>query len=121
MPGILFNMDRFEKILVPAHFAAKHSAPKWLTSLGCTGPVSFPRKMTEELPELGLTLVGMPDEVFSKKDGTLCLVDYKTAKFKGADDPFMPIYETQLWGYARLLEHEGNAHPTMKNSSGSSA
>jgi hypothetical protein len=63
--------------------------------------------MTEELPELGLTLVGMPDEVFSKKDGTLCLVDYKTAKFKGADDPFMPIYETQLWGYARLLEHEG--------------
>ena len=107
MPGILFNMDRFEKILVQAHFAEEGSAPKWLKSLGCTGPVSFPRKMTEELPKLGLTLVGMPDEVFSKKDGTLCLVDYKTAKFKGADDPFMPIYETQLWGYARLLEHEG--------------
>src|ERR1035438_2841276 len=107
MPGILFNMDKFEKILVQAHFAEEGSAPKWLKSLGCTGPVSFPRKMTEELPKLGLTLVGMPDEVFSKKDGTLCLVDYKTAKFKGADDPFMPIYETQLWGYARLLEHEG--------------
>jgi hypothetical protein len=107
MPGILFNMDRFEKILVQAHFAAKHSAPKWLASLGCTGPVSFPRKMTEELPNLGLTLVGMPDEVFSKKDGTLCLVDYKTAKYKDGDDPLIPIYETQLWGYARLLEHEG--------------
>jgi PD-(D/E)XK nuclease superfamily len=107
MPGILFNMDRFEKILVQAHFAAKRSAPKWLTSLGCTGPVSFPRKMTEELPNLGLTLVGMPDEVLRKKDGSLCLIDYKTAKFKGEDDPFMPIYECQLWGYARLLEHEG--------------
>jgi hypothetical protein len=107
MPGIMFNMDRFEKILVEAHFGAKHSAPKWLASLGCTGPVSFPRKMTEDLPKLGLTLVGMPDAVFSKKDGTLCLVDYKTAKCKGADDPFMPVYETQLWGYARLLEHEG--------------
>ncbi len=65
-------------------------------NLGCTGPVNFPRKMTEDLPKLGLTLVGMPDEVFDKKDGTLCLVDYKTAKFKGADDPFMPIYGTQL-------------------------
>ena len=107
MPGILFNMDRFEKILVEAHFAAKRRAPKWLASLGCTGPVSFPRKMTEELPKLGLTLVGMPDAVFSKQDGTLCLVDYKTAKYKGSDDPFMAIYETQLWGYARLLEHEG--------------
>jgi hypothetical protein len=107
MPGILFNMDKFEKILVEAHFDAKKAAPKWLASLGCTGPVDFPRKMIEEIPKLGLTLVGMPDAVFAKKDGTLCLVDYKTAKYKGADDPFMAIYETQLWGYARLLEHEG--------------
>lgn len=107
MPGILYNMDRFEKLLVDAHFDAKKSAPKWLASLGCTGPASFPAKMTEDIPSLGLTLVGMPDAVFTKKDGTLCLVDYKTAKCKGADDPFMPIYETQLWGYARLLESNG--------------
>jgi hypothetical protein len=107
MPGILFNMDIFEKILVEAHFKEEGIGPKWLASLGCTGPVEFPRKMTEEIPNLGLTLVGMPDAVFRKADGTLCLVDYKTAKYKGAEDPFMAIYETQLWGYARLLEHEG--------------
>jgi len=107
MPGILFNMDRFEKILVEAHFNSNKSAPKWLLSLGCKEPVAFPTKMTEDLPKLGLTLVGMPDAVFKKKDGSLVLVDYKTAKYKGADDPFMPIYETQLWGYARLLEHAG--------------
>lgn len=107
MPGILFNMDRFEKILVEAHFNTKESAPKWLSSLGCAEPIDFPSKMTEEIPNLGLTLVGMPDAVFRKKDGSLTLVDYKTAKCKGADDPFMPVYEAQLWGYARLLEHEG--------------
>jgi hypothetical protein len=107
MPGILFNLDRFEKILVEAHFNEKESAPKWLASLGCVEPIAFPAKMTEEIPNLGLTLVGMPDAVFRKKDGSLVLVDYKTAKYKGADDPFMPVYETQLWGYARLLEHEG--------------
>ena len=107
MPGILFNMDKFEKLLVEAHFNANKTAPKWLASLGCTGPVDFPRKMTEEIPKLGLTLVGMPDAVFSKKDGSLCVVDYKTAKYKAEDDPFMPVYETQLWGYARLLQHAG--------------
>jgi hypothetical protein len=107
MPGIMFNLDRFEKLLVEAQFKATGVGPKWLASLRCTGPVNFPAKMTEDLPSLGLTLVGMPDAVFSKKDGSLCLVDYKSAKFKGSDDPFMPIYETQLWGYARLLEASG--------------
>jgi hypothetical protein len=105
MPGIMYNMDGFEKRIVDAHFQAKSALPKWLTSLGCVEPVSFPRKMTQEYPELGLTLVGMPDAVFSKEDGSLCVVDYKTAKCKGADDPFMPGYEVQLWGYAQLLEH----------------
>jgi len=107
MPGILYNMDRFEKRLIEAHFLAKGVGPKWLDSLGCTGPVTFPAKMTQDYPELGLTLVGMPDAVFKKKDGSLCLVDYKTAGYKGAEDPFMPCYETQLWGYTRLLEHYG--------------
>ena len=60
-----------------------------------------------EFPKYDLTLVGMPDALFRKKDGTLCLIDYKTARYKGADDPFMPGYETPLWGYARLLEHHG--------------
>jgi hypothetical protein len=101
----MYNMDNFEKRLVDAHFQANGVAPKWLKSLGCTEPVSFPAKMTQEYPELGLTLVGMPDAVFTKEDGTLCLVDFKTAKCKGADDPFMPGYEAQLWGYAQLLEH----------------
>ena len=107
MAGIMYNLDLFEKRLIDVHFQTNGYAPKWLKSLGCTEPVSFPAKMTQEYPELGLTLVGMPDAVFAKEGGTLCLVDYKTAKCKGADDPFMPGYEAQLWGYAQLLEHNG--------------
>jgi ATP-dependent exoDNAse (exonuclease V) beta subunit len=105
MPGIMYHMDNFEKRIVDDHFQTRGVLPKWLGSLGCIEPVAFPRKMTQEYPELGLTLVGMPDAVFSKEDGSLCVVDYKTAKYKGADDPFMPGYEVQLWGYAQLLEH----------------
>lgn len=107
MPGIMHNLDRFEKKLVEGHFEAKGVAPRWLSKLCCTGIVEFPAKMTMEVPELELTLVGMPDAVFRKKDGTLYVVDYKTAKCKGADDPFMCCYETQLLGYAELLEDAG--------------
>lgn len=104
MPGLMFNMDYFEKHLVNAHFEAEGSLPKWLKALGCTRPVEFPAKLTEEIDDLDLTLVGMPDAVLRKNNGDLVVVDYKTAKCKGADDPFMPVYEAQLWGYARLLE-----------------
>ena len=105
MPGIMFNMDKFEKLLVEDHFATKGSAPDWLTELELAKPVDFPAKMTEDIPEYGLTLVGMPDAVFEMEDGNICVVDYKTARYKGDSDPFMGSYEAQLWGYARLLQH----------------
>jgi len=105
MPAIMFNMDKFEKLLVEDHFAAKGTAPDWLKELELAKPVDFPAKMTEDIPEYGLTLVGMPDAVFEMEDGNICVVDYKTAGYKGDDDPFMGSYQAQLWGYARLLQH----------------
>jgi hypothetical protein len=104
MPGIMYNLDHFEKAIVGAHFQSKGHAPKWLDPLGCKAPVEYPAKMTEEFPDLDITLVGMPDAVFSNDKGNLVLIDYKTAGFKGSEDPFMPTYETQLLGYAHLLE-----------------
>jgi hypothetical protein len=61
--------------------------------------------MTQEFPDLDITMVGMPDAVFSDAKGNLVLIDYKTAGFKGLEDPFMPTYETQLLGYAQPLQH----------------
>lgn len=107
MAGLMHNMDRFEKRLVQAYFDKYGELPRWLNELGCTELVAFPPKMTQDFPKLGLTLVGMPDAIFRKEDGSLMIIDYKTAKNKGAEDPFMPVYETQLWGYAQLAEHYG--------------
>jgi hypothetical protein len=104
MPGIMYNLDNFEKNIVDAHFQAKGKLPNWLADLGCVEPVEFPSKMTCEFPDYGLTMVGMPDAVFRKKDHSLYLIDYKSARYKGEDDPFMPCYESQLLGYAHLLE-----------------
>jgi hypothetical protein len=106
MPGLMHNLDRFEKKLVEAQFSENGVAPKWLATLGCTDVVSFPAKMTMEFPDYDLELVGMPDAVFERKDGSLCLVDYKTAAGKD-DDPLLPVYATQLMGYLHLLEASG--------------
>jgi hypothetical protein len=106
MPGLMHNLDRFEKRIVEAHFTSKGRLPKWLSSLGCTEPVEFPAKMQMDFPSDGITLVGMPDAVFRLKDGGLYLVDYKSARCKGDDDPFMATYVVQLLGYATLLEHQ---------------
>jgi len=104
MPGLMYNLDRFEKGLVQAHLAEHDELPKWLADLDCIGIAEFPRKMTLDFPEYDITMVGMPDEVFLNKDGRLVLVDYKSAKFQGDQDEFMPIYEAQLLGYLWLLE-----------------
>ena len=105
MPGIMFHLDLFEKQLVEDHYAAFRKLPIWLKELECTKPVSFPRKMTMDFPKYELTLVGMPDVMLKKWNEKLLVADYKTARYKGKDDPFLPVYETQLIGYAVLLEH----------------
>ena len=104
MPGIMYNLDNFQKAIVEAHLDSEAELPEWLQALDCTSSIAFPPKMTAEIPEYDLTMVGMPDAVFKKTNGDLCVIDYKTARYKGADDPFLPIYEIQLLGYAFLLE-----------------
>ena len=107
MPGIMFHLDRFEKDYVEAHFKTFDKSPKWLNALDLYSVVDFPAKMTMEFPKYDITMVGMPDAVFMTGSRKLCLVDYKSARYKGKDDPFLPAYEAQLLGYAHLLEHHG--------------
>lgn len=49
-------------------------------------------------------LYGQPDEVLNRKDGTLCIIDHKTAHAKGLDDPFHAQYELQVIGYGAIAE-----------------
>ena len=104
MPGIMYYLDMFEKAIVDAHVEAEGELPAWLEDLNCETTVEFPSKMTAEFPKFDITMAGMPDAVFKKRSGKLCLVDYKTALAKGDADPFWPIYRIQLAGYVHLLE-----------------
>jgi hypothetical protein len=59
-----------------------------------------------DFPEYGVTLVGMLDALLQLRKNHV-LIDYKTAKFKGDSDPFMPNYQSQLSGYTVLIENCG--------------
>jgi len=103
----MFNLDKFEKQIVESYYKTFDKFPRWMDDLKLYSIVDFPAKMTMDFPKYDITMVGMPDAVFRTSSGKLCLVDYKSAKYKGQDDPFMPVYETQLMGYTHLLEHAG--------------
>jgi hypothetical protein len=53
----------------------------------------------------GVILYGIPDEIFNLADGSLCVIDHKTAMNKGTGDPFLPIYKSQTIGYADIAEN----------------
>lgn len=107
MPGVMYHLDIFEKQFVDAFLANHRKFPPGMEKLRCTESIAFPRKLTAEYPEYGLTLVGMPDAVLKRRDGKLVVIDYKTALCKGEDDPFLPAYKIQLLGYAELIEQAG--------------
>jgi hypothetical protein len=70
------------------------------------GRVEFPRdwrKFHYHLPD-GTELYGEPDDIFNLVDGTIAVVDHKSAKPKGGEDPFLPCYETQVIGYGLIAE-----------------
>lgn len=107
MPGLMFHLDLFEKRYVDEFLAMYWKLPPGMEKLQCTESIEFPRKLTAEYPDYGLTLVGMPDAVLKRRDGKLVVVDYKTALCKGDDDPFLPAYKIQLLGYAELIHQAG--------------
>jgi hypothetical protein len=54
-----------------------------------------------------ILLTGAPDGVFERADGSLLIVDYKTARLTPAQRAMLPVYATQLNAYAYIAEHTG--------------
>ena len=91
----MFDLDLFEKNLTQTHFESESKLPCWLSDLERSSPTELSCQDDGGFPGLDITLVGIPDDVFRKKEGSLVLVDYKTARVKGVDDTSLPAYEIQ--------------------------
>jgi len=109
-PGIFSSIDAYTKRVVHAWMDQNGGAPVWLDGLGeVTGYIDPPHhsRFTMEVPEHDILLTGAPDGILKLADGSIAIIDYKTAKFTPAQDELMPMYVVQLNGYAAIAEHQG--------------
>lgn len=106
-PGIFSTLDAVTKRNVHWTFTKKDKLPDWLSIQDVVeveeGDIFFKLPVNHS----GWVLVGRPDNIFRRKDGTYHIVDYKTAKFTERQDELFPMYEVQLNCYAYLAERYG--------------
>ena len=109
-PGIFSSIDSYTKRAVHSWFDMHGSAPAWMTGLGevaAYAPAPHHSKFNILDAETNTLLTGGPDEILVLRDGSHVIVDYKTAKYTGAQDSLFPLYETQLNAYALISEQCG--------------
>lgn len=114
-PGIFSSIDGFTKRVVHAYFDEHGVPPPWLdplgTIVGYREPPHFSKfNMWNE--NHGILLTGAADGILVRDDNSFVIVDYKTAKFSGAQDELLPMYEVQLNAYASIGEQCGFAPVT---------
>jgi hypothetical protein len=105
--GIFNAMERAERAVVTYYLDDRGCLPKEFSPFcDCTARIEYPNHWSKfrYQHESGVILYGVPDDIFKLEDETLCVLDYKTAKAKGNDDPFHGQYEVQVVGYANIAE-----------------
>ncbi len=109
-PGIFASIDSFTKRSVHAFMDINSQAPAFLNCLGAIrhyiSPPHHSRFQFQD-PITGILLTGEADGIFEFIDGSLAIVDYKTAKWTDNQDNMVPIYQAQLNSYALIAEHLG--------------
>jgi len=108
-PGIFSTIDSFSKRITHLHFEATNELPPWLTKVGINGnPLpSMHYSRFQSITQEGVQLTGVPDEIIKLKDGTMAIIDNKTAKLTEGQDDLLPLYEAQLNGYAVIAQAIG--------------
>jgi len=107
-PGVFSSLDSYQKKVTNCHYERHGRTPQWLgKKLG--QPISIPHHSIFRIidNETNILLTGVPDEILRRKDGTLTILDYKTARFTDAQDNLLPMYRTQLNAYAVVAERIG--------------
>jgi hypothetical protein len=112
-PGIFSSIDAYTKRVVQAWMDKNAGAPFGLDVLGeVTGYIDPPHwsHFSMEVPGYDIIFTGAPDGILKFSDGSIAIIDYKTAKYTGEQDALMPMYKVQLNGYAAIAEHQNLGH-----------
>lgn len=112
-PGIFSTIDAYTKKIVHAWIDMKAKGsphfPDFLKDFRVQSYEKAPHwsKFKMETPQ-GITLTGGMDDLWGVPGGFV-IPDYKTAKFTQNADKLLPMYRTQLNGYAKIAEATGIA------------
>jgi len=115
-PGIFSVIDSVSKKSVSRSFFQRKKLPDWLNipnvkevvpleEVGKVEAYQNRKYLVILHKESGLFLKGTPDGVFRLDDGTLHIVDFKTARYTQKQNELHSLYEIQLNCYA-LLAHK---------------
>lgn len=106
-PGIFSTIDAYTKKIVHA-WIDRNSGSGILEAHKVTGYEKAPHwsKFRMET-ESGIILSGAVDDIWTCRGGGIVIPDYKTAKFTENADKLLPMYKTQLNGYAKIAEATG--------------
>jgi hypothetical protein len=106
-PGIFSSIDSYTKKVLHGCYDATSSFPRWMSPLGdLTGYINPPHhsKFRHTCPDTSIILTGAADGIYKRKDNSIIIIDYKTARFTDGQDEMLPIYETQLNAYRWIAE-----------------
>ena len=103
-PGIFSSIDSYTKKTVEGYFKIHRQLPNFIGTIGVPNQIINIHRKTFRFEHQGVILTGDPYLLFLKKDGTLGIVDYKTARYTENQDKLLPMYNVQLNGYALISE-----------------
>ena len=106
-PGIFSSIDAYTKRVVHG-WLDELGTPAWLEGIGpIIGYIDPPSYHTFQMTieEYDILLTGAADGILKLADGSIAIIDYKTARYTKHQDELLPMYEAQLNGYALIAEH----------------
>ena len=112
LPGIFSSIDSYVKNVVRRCFDTSQRLPPWFPDVGQVvgyeTSLHWSRfKVTDQ--QSGVTVRGVPDEVFHLQGGSHHIIDYKTSRLSAAQGYQYPGYEVQLNAYAYISSRIGLA------------
>jgi hypothetical protein len=109
-PGIFSSIDSYSKRITNSHYEKDGRLPKWFDALGELGqPIAVPHHSKFNFMDstTGILLTGAPDEMFRRRDASLFIADYKTARLTEHQDALQGLYAVQLNSYGYVAEKIG--------------
>jgi len=105
-PGIFSSIDAYTKKAIH-HIIDGCNHPAWMCDIGNVvsyEPVPHFSKSKFYDEKSGITLTGVPDDIWVLSDGTKVLPDFKTAIYSEAQDKLLPMYRIQNNVYSVLID-----------------